>query len=94
MSWTDNGSCRGHRKVAVDYDTYFPAKGGHVTNANDSGDFELDEIDAGAQCVSALCVQCREWIGIMMANDIEYGGDETPYIPKDPQQWRRLNHLN
>jgi len=57
---TDNAPClRSEKKqtVKVDYKTYFPTRGGHVVSTTSIWEGECDEIDAGAESRSAMCIQ-------------------------------------
>ena len=86
-----NKPCQSRKKVAVDYVNYYPARGGHAIGADPI--FEPDDIDAGSTLGFTVCVQCGQQISVILANDIEHGGDTTPYVPQDAQRWRKMNGL-
>lgn len=89
-----NTRCRGRRKAAVDYVKYYPARDGHVIEVEVFySHFQPDELNAGSQLGYLPCARCGQWASVTAANDIERGGDETPYMPHDPERWRQLNRI-
>ena len=84
--------CMAKQHATANYTNYYPARGGHVVDVSDWSAWELDEIDAGSQTVSANCVNCGEYIFIALANDLEHGGDSSPYVPSK-DLWNELNGL-
>ena len=89
-----NKHCQSRKKVAVDYVNYYPARGGHAIHIDLIYEtFEPEEVDAGSTLGAAICAQCGQWISVILANDIEHGGDTTPYVPQDAERWRKMNGL-